>query len=67
MGSKVNDDGEFAAVSSVVSQRGAKAGRPTPAGVCPALLMEGGGAEVVMTGGEQVLIQHITHRRGVAH
>lgn len=61
MGAKVNDDGEFAAVSSVVSQRGAKAGRPALTGVCPTLLMEGGGAEVLMTGREQILIQHIAH------
>lgn len=45
---KVDDDGEPAAVVSVVGQRRAQAGRPALTGPRAALLMEGSWAEVLV-------------------
>lgn len=67
MRSKVDDDGESAAVVSVVGQRRAEAGRPAPTGVGATLLVEERRAEVLVTGGEQILVQDVTHPRGVGH
>lgn len=65
--SKVNDDGESAAVASIVGQCRAEARRPALTGVWAALLMEGCRTEVLVAGGEQILVQYVTHLWGVGH
>lgn len=50
---------------SVVGEGGAEAGRPTLAGVRAALLVERRGAEVLVAGGEQILVQDVTLLRRV--
>lgn len=65
--SKVNDDGEPAAVASVVGERRAEAGRPALTRVRATLLMEGCWTKVLVTGGEQILIQHIAHLWSIDH
>lgn len=62
---KLDDDGVFAALASVVSERGAEAGRPALTGVWATLLVEGGGAQVLMAGWENLPVQEVTHVRGV--
>lgn len=65
--SKVDDDRESAAVVSVVGQRRAEARRPALTGVRAALLVEGCGTEVLVAGGEQILVQYVAHLWGIGH
>lgn len=67
MRSKVDGDREAAAVVSVVGERGTEAGRPTLAGVRATLLVERCGAEMLVTGGEQILVQDVAHCGCVSH
>lgn len=52
---------------SVVGQRGAEARRPTLASVGATLLVKHGGTEVLVAGGEQILVQDIAHFTRVGH